>query len=260
MSLQAITWAMRQKVGGASGKLVLIVLAEFADSGGRCFPSQETIAERSELKIRAVRDWLVKLQQHGFIERARRYRDGGYRTSDEIRLRIDDQQAANDAAEDAHEPILPANGAADILPADFAGSAFLPANDDILTGSKCRVTCKGNLSDTVRKTRARKTALRSDWKASEAERSYALKQKLPEADIDGLQEDFLNYWIGKGEPMADWTRTWQRWCRTEAQRRSRFQPKHINGHANSKPKGRTIIHDFLDDHPDEPGFERWQSH
>jgi hypothetical protein len=82
----------------------------------------------------------------------------------------------------------------------------------------------------VTRTRARRLA--DDWKANEIERAYAVKQGIPEAEIAGTEEDFRNYWLGTGKPMASWTMTWQRWCR-EAVKRKRAPPNGTNGY--SKP-------------------------
>ena len=37
--------------------------------------------------------------------------------------------------------------------------------------------------------------------------------KAPTVDIDLETENFIDYWMAHGKPMADWTRTWQMWMR-----------------------------------------------
>src|SRR5215207_7364208 len=110
-----MTWAMRQTVGGATGKLILLALAEYADEHGRCFPGQDLIAARCELKARSVREWLSKLQKDGFLVRHERRLEGGYKTSDEIVLAL--ESPAQDAAEISPAPGSPELDAAEISPA-----------------------------------------------------------------------------------------------------------------------------------------------
>ena len=82
MSIQAVSWAMSQRVGSPTGKILLICLADYANEQGECWPSQKTIADNTELSERATRDWLKKLEAKGFISRSRRHRTNGSRTSD----------------------------------------------------------------------------------------------------------------------------------------------------------------------------------
>lgn len=92
MSTQAIAWAMQQRTGSSTGKVLLMCLANYADENGSCWPSQSTLAKEAELSERAIRKWLKQLEASGFIERRHRHRPDGSRTSDLIRLRIENQQ------------------------------------------------------------------------------------------------------------------------------------------------------------------------
>ncbi|WP_166647809.1 helix-turn-helix domain-containing protein [Aquamicrobium defluvii] len=93
MSIQAVAWAIDQKTGSAAGKVVLICLANYADEDGKCWPSQKTIAEETELSERSVREWLQKLEDAGLLTREPRRRDDGYRAADLICLALKNQPA-----------------------------------------------------------------------------------------------------------------------------------------------------------------------
>jgi hypothetical protein len=54
MSVEVVTPAYKTKLGNASAKLVLVLLAEHANDEGFCFPSVEYIADRTELSVRQV--------------------------------------------------------------------------------------------------------------------------------------------------------------------------------------------------------------
>lgn len=71
MSWQALSWAGKIKVGSPAAKSLLILLANFADEAGECYPTYEKLSEMSELSYRAVQDNIAKLENLGLIERRR---------------------------------------------------------------------------------------------------------------------------------------------------------------------------------------------
>lgn len=100
MSFQAMAWAVKQKVGNATGKAILLMLANYADEEGRCFPSQETLATECECSKRSVLDWLQKFEDMGILTRDRRHGAGGYRRSDILTLGL---SAANSRENNSRE-------------------------------------------------------------------------------------------------------------------------------------------------------------
>lgn len=62
------------------------------------------------------------------------------------------------------------------------------------------------------------TMLPEGWTASEIERKYALDRGMSEKDVDRVEEDFRDYWRGRGGKHFDWTATWQVWVRREQDR------------------------------------------
>lgn len=88
MSFQAMAWAVKQKVGNATGKAILLMLANYADERGECFPSQETLAGECECSIATVARWIKHFEGSGFLTRSKQYGEGGYRRADRLRLRM----------------------------------------------------------------------------------------------------------------------------------------------------------------------------
>jgi hypothetical protein len=86
MSVQAITWALGFDVKSPTEKAVLLVLANYADGDGVCFPGQDSIAAQAACTDRTVRAVLTAFEERGVIARVHRQRRDGSRTSDEIRL------------------------------------------------------------------------------------------------------------------------------------------------------------------------------
>ncbi len=79
----------------------------------------------------------------------------------------------------------------------------------------------------------RGSRLPEDWTPSQKEIEYGQEQGFNDASINRIANDFADYWIAKPGAAGrkiDWTRTWQKWVRTEADRQSkqnRNQPRSI---------------------------------
>ena len=69
MSWQATRWAADTRAGSASGKIVLLLLANFAGQNGECWPSQQVLAEQAEMSVDSVQRRLVDLEKAGLIYR-----------------------------------------------------------------------------------------------------------------------------------------------------------------------------------------------
>jgi hypothetical protein len=84
MSVQAITWALDQSCATATEKAVLLVVANYVGPNGTTFVGQETISEQACCSIKTVERALAAFERAGWIERERRHRKDGSRTSDLI--------------------------------------------------------------------------------------------------------------------------------------------------------------------------------
>jgi hypothetical protein len=83
MSIQAVAWALGQKIPGTN-KLVLIALANYADEEtGHCWPSVEKIAHQASCSPRSVHSYIGALRRNGFLDvRSGRSKAGRVRTND----------------------------------------------------------------------------------------------------------------------------------------------------------------------------------
>lgn len=84
MSVQAITWALDQSCATATEKAVLLVVANYVGPDGTTFVGQETISEQACCSIKTVERALAAFEKAGWIQRERRHRKDGSRTSDLI--------------------------------------------------------------------------------------------------------------------------------------------------------------------------------
>ena len=89
MSVKAISWAIERDLRPGP-KLVLIVLANFADAEGFCYPSQATLARITSQTERSVRTHLAALEHAGLIVRPRTQgrADGGLFGTDTYQLQL----------------------------------------------------------------------------------------------------------------------------------------------------------------------------
>lgn len=88
-----MSWAVRQKTGSTIGKCILLMLANYADSDGRCFPSYDRLAQDCDCSRRSVINWIDRLEQRGLLTKEVRRRKDGTQTSNYITL----QQSAGGA-------------------------------------------------------------------------------------------------------------------------------------------------------------------
>lgn len=85
MSVQAISAALALQGVTPSEKLLLIVLANYADERMECWPSQATLAGNTGLTDRGIRKLLVALVAKGLVKKVGRHGTSG-QTSDLITL------------------------------------------------------------------------------------------------------------------------------------------------------------------------------
>lgn len=100
MSIQAVGWALKQKIPSSSAKFVLVAIANYADEDGRCWPSQHALAADTSLSERSIRNAIHALEELGILRRVERRRQDGSRTSDVIQIvafETDDAQPAKSA-------------------------------------------------------------------------------------------------------------------------------------------------------------------
>ena len=97
MSVKAVEWAFRQELPHIR-KFVLVALAEFADAGGGCFPSQATVARRCGITRETTNRAIADLKKGGLIEYRIRRRSNGSDTSCSYQLLMN--PAADPVTED----------------------------------------------------------------------------------------------------------------------------------------------------------------
>jgi len=79
MSFQAMAWAIKQPLK-CSEKMVLLVLSNYADEIGICWPSQDRLSIDCGMSRYAIMRQLEHLEEYGLIVRQTRYENKKRRT------------------------------------------------------------------------------------------------------------------------------------------------------------------------------------
>ena len=67
MSFEYMAYAVKQKVKSPISKLVLLMLANYADENGRCYPSQKHLAKICHVSRQSINKYIKDLEQSGLI-------------------------------------------------------------------------------------------------------------------------------------------------------------------------------------------------
>lgn len=89
MAFEAMAWAIKQEAGSTTGKMVLLMIANYADDNFETFAGHKALAAACECSEKTVFRQLALLEERGLIVRSHRQRNDGSRTSDLIRLNTD---------------------------------------------------------------------------------------------------------------------------------------------------------------------------
>ena len=81
-----MAWARSIKTGSPTVKAVLLAIANYADEEGICWPSQDQLAEDTELSRHSIMRAIDQLEEMELVSRERRHRKDGSRCSDLIIL------------------------------------------------------------------------------------------------------------------------------------------------------------------------------
>jgi hypothetical protein len=88
MSLKASFWAIEQRPRSRDHKLILMLLADWADENGEAWPKITTIADKAICSVRHAIDMLNDLEIDGYLLKIRTRRRDGRQGSNRYKLHI----------------------------------------------------------------------------------------------------------------------------------------------------------------------------
>lgn len=211
MSISAIAWALKIRVGSPTLKSVLVAISNYADEEGCAWPSQARLASDTELSERAVRTALAQLEERGFIQREERPRRADKtRQSDLIRLLH--QRPANHAERGAGCQEAMRNDVPEDLPERGAGPCGTSFQNHAERGAgKPSIEPSGEPSGRARK-RAARRMIPEDWIPSGKNVEAAKKRGLSDGQVRTEASRFRNHHRMRGNQFADIDAAWDNWC------------------------------------------------
>ena len=122
MSVDALTWAKKQKCGAPAGKLLLMLLADYANEEGYSYPRRERIADETELSLRTVYTWIGKLEDLGLLSQVKRRSTTGLYSNRMYKLHLDGTCVEHPSADIAGSSVK------------HSGTEVEPPSEDIADG------------------------------------------------------------------------------------------------------------------------------
>ena len=194
MSFQAMAWAVKQHIPSAGAKLVLIMLANYADEHGCCWPSQKCLGKDSSQSDRSVRSHMALLEKIGVITRQKRTGNNGAFLPDICTL----------AMKESHQrKILPTENSTD------GKKRHNPAEN--ISANTINEPIKESLSTRARGKRLSIEELPDEWRA------FCLAERS-DLDPERVWAIFHDHWDstpGQRGIKRDWFATWRNWVRRE---------------------------------------------
>lgn len=159
-------WALEQRVGHATRKLMLFAIATMAETNtGYCFARQDDLAHYAECSDRTVRAHLAALEKQGLIARQRRFSPRGYRLADGFLLLaewVTEWPDGTPVTNPVTNPVnLPAESSGRGLPENSSTGSTLPVLPE--TQASGQEEPKNNLKE--EEERAREDALSDNHRA-----------------------------------------------------------------------------------------------
>ncbi len=259
MSIQHVSAVIDARDTRLAGcrKLVLITLANRSDQYGKCWPSQELLADECGVSVRALAHHLKALEADGFITRSTKHlgRGNGSRTAYVLNLeQLKNAPAEIAPANNAHAKSVECTGSWRRVTNRQEPSVSIEAKASIERTAKNSALSKPDPSEKQNRS-SRGSTLPDDWllpvEWGEDARSIAFKAKQPISDheIQHEADKFRDYWVAKPGAAGrklDWRGTWRNWVRSYLDRR--VKPRNAPGpggpHAFGEP-GRSSIADVV---------------
>lgn len=183
------------KTLGPTERLVMLALADHADDGGRCYPSNARLCGRTGLSERAVRQNIRALQSSGFLTVHIGVGQGG-----------------------ANVYIVRPEGGQQMPPAANAPGTSRPRGGHLLpnTGAadapKPSVTInEPSIGAAPRRRRNPEVPIPEDWVPNEKNLADARKQNFTEQEIRHEASQFRDRHLSKGSLFRDWDAAWRTW-------------------------------------------------
>lgn len=191
MAINAIEWAFEQNIAIPSAKLVLLSLADHANTTGYCWPSIARLSKRTGLSRATIFRSIETLTGLGLI--AQSYTQGKVNKYT-LTLPV---SSCDQSHTETSIMVTPHQYHSDTTPVSSCDQTSL------IVRPKPSLTIKEPSSKRAR-------AISADWEPSESLLAWAV-ERAPSVDTNIESEKFVNYYLSKGDARKDWAASWRNW-------------------------------------------------
>lgn len=238
MSWQATSWAIGQRVGDPSLKMLLLVIGGYANAEGEMWYSQEKIADDTEISVRTLRRHLHKLVDLGLISVEQRRRGDG--TKDTALITV----LMAPPAKLAPEANKASGGKAShrTKTGGTTGQIGTPPPDTKVAGQESSEIHQEeslfsaeweNPSAPTVKPKKIKHQIPASFAITEDHMRFARERDFEPAEARLMFEKFKAYHQGKGSLMLDWNACWRTWVLNQVGFRNARDPSNHKPFSNN---------------------------
>lgn len=262
MSIELVSRVLRKSGYGGAEQQVLVILCDYADDQGYCYPSMLRIAWETGLTERAVRNIMRRLEAAGTVETTEHR---GARNSNEYRINLDTgpQKEPWETYRDRHkrpsksergsvtnQNVVPVNGAEkpeggseinrNVVPPKSEPDDRKSEPDDKKPERRSGEPSVEPLVDPPEEPPvAPRASEPTDKRASRAPAKFEptdeqyqwawLESGMSRSEIDGETAKFLDFHRAKGSLMVNWVAGWRNWIRKAVEIRTDRAQRQSNG-------------------------------
>ncbi len=220
MSVQALSWAIKQQVGDGIAKLILILLADHADESDECFSSLRLLGINSEQSKSTILRKIQYLADADMIEVNHRVDDAGRNSANSYRLLT------------THGVTVTPPGITADTTRSLTKLKKKEEGEEEREGEERRFSLQSNGDDTPpmkKPKRGKSTPLPDDFKPTDRNILWAATIISP-SRIPIETEKFCDHARANGRLAIDWQAAWRNWIRIAAERQPPQQPRPPRAH------------------------------
>lgn len=225
LSHEATAWARKQPTGNTPAKFLLLMLADYAGGDYSCWPSQETLAELTEMSERTIRRAASLLVELGLIRVFYRYRSDNSRRSCRYQLLVGGAETELPETVDWRQMKQAEPDSVTATPPDTPSGPTGQAVQPYRSESPVIPSIEPSVEPSLMKPGAARTMtatrIPDDFYPTAEMQEWYKREQLHTAISNprAEHESFCDYWRAKAGADArkvDWPATWRNWMRRAA--------------------------------------------
>lgn len=212
MSIEAINWALNLNLP-PSPKLVTIVLANYTNENGQCWPSFETIAKKTSLSRRSVISQISFLEERGVLRKIKRHDSASNIYELNLRSSENISPAKGNTGSETISPPSEAISPEVVKPFHQGSEPVSPPLVNVLHPNH-QLNHQRNINNTIGTKKPRGSTFPQDFTLTEKHREMARKHKVE--NVEEQFEHFRDHHLSRGTVFKDWDAGFRTWLHRAA--------------------------------------------